>query len=108
VRLDAYQDITNDTAVYPQDYALEYLGLGLASEAGEVAGKLKKIIRDQGGTLRPEDVAALKSELGDVLWYTAQLADKLGLWLSDVAQTNAHKLYDRKERGALQGSGDNR
>jgi NTP pyrophosphatase (non-canonical NTP hydrolase) len=106
MNLDKYQNRTFHTAVYPRDnriMALSYVILGLASEAGEVAGKVKKFIRD--GQM---DDQATADELGDVLWYVARVADELGYDLSEIAQRNLDKLEDRKTRGVLKGSGDKR
>ena len=104
-----YQQATSQTAKYPPDQALEYLSLGIASEAGEVAGKMKKWIRDGDSKMtREEWVQAMSSEIGDVLWYAARLADELGLSLSQIAEDNMDKLLDRKARGVIGGSGDNR
>lgn len=100
---DAYQDFTEHTALYPPEVGLEYTALGLASEAGEFAGKVKKAIRDK--TYDPEAMAA---ELGDVLWYVARAAAELDLYLSDVAEMNIDKLKSRMDRGKLGGSGDDR
>lgn len=103
-----YQTRTSWTAVYPPEKALEYLALGLTSEAGEVAGKVKKVIRDHGSVVSDEMRAALRSELGDVLWYLAQLCTALEFNMSTVARANLDKLAQRKEAGTLGGSGDNR
>ena len=100
---DAYQDFTDTTAIYPPSKALEYLAMGLTSEAGEVAGKVKKWVRD--GVLNQDDLIA---ELGDVLWYVAQFASALDVYLSDIAEDNVIKLKDRQERNVLSGNGDNR
>ena len=100
---DAYQDFTDETAIYPPEKGLEYVALGLASEAGEFAGKVKKMIRDN-----KYDLEAMASELGDVLWYVARAAAELDLHLSDIAQENVEKLKSRMERGKLKGSGDDR
>jgi NTP pyrophosphatase (non-canonical NTP hydrolase) len=82
--------------------------LGLNGEAGEVAEKVKKIIRDKGGEISEEDKAELAKELGDVLWYIAVFAHQMGYSLDDVAAQNLLKLKSRKERGVIGGSGDNR
>lgn len=101
-----YQCWTRTTAIYPEGMmGLLYVSLGLASEAGEVAGKVKKLIRD-GDT--PEGRDAAIDELGDVLYYLARVADELGVDLVWVAESNKVKLEDRKSRGVLGGSGDNR
>ena len=90
------------------DHAILYPTLGLTNEAGEVAGKVKKIFRDKGGVIGEDDRAALKSELGDVLWYLAQICTDLDLSLQEVAEENLRKLARRQEAGTLQGEGDNR
>ena len=100
---DAYQDFTDSTAIYPPEKGLEYTALGLASEAGEFAGKVKKMIRD-----KTYDTEAMIAELGDVLWYVARAAAELDVHLSDVAKDNVEKLKSRMERGKLKGSGDKR
>jgi NTP pyrophosphatase (non-canonical NTP hydrolase) len=80
----------------------------LASEAGEVAGKVKKVLRDQGGDFTSAPLEGLKDELGDVLWYIAVLAGDLGLSLDEIATANLGKLASRKDRGRLSGGGDRR
>ena len=100
---DGYQDFTDTTAIYPPSRALEYLAMGLTSEAGEVAGKVKKWVRD--GYLDHDELIA---ELGDVMWYVAQFASAMDVYLSEIAQDNVAKLKDRQERNKLGGSGDNR
>lgn len=105
-----YQEKTGETAIYPgkgETLGLLYVGLGLG-ESGEVQGKLKKVIRDHEGVVTEESRAAITKELGDTLWYVAQTASELGISLEDIAQQNISKLLDRKERGVLKGSGDNR
>jgi NTP pyrophosphatase (non-canonical NTP hydrolase) len=107
MNMNEYQERAAKTAVYPKDKALEYLALGLVSEAGEVAGKVKKYLRGDDvtfGELRNQ----LEAECGDVIWYLAQLNDLMGVPLGDVAQTNLQKLTDRKARGKLTGNGDKR
>ena len=104
-----YQQKSRKTAVYPAiGHAVIYPTLGLTNEAGEVAGKVKKIFRDKGGVIGEAEIAALKGELGDVLWYLAQVSTELGISLDEVAQENITKLYSRLERGKIGGDGDNR
>lgn len=104
-----YQTTSRQTAVYPNaDNNFIYPTLGLAGEAGEVAEKIKKVIRDNNGELNDDIRANVAKELGDVLWYVAQLATELGLQLDNVAAGNIEKLMSRKERGVLHGNGDNR
>ena len=100
---DFYEERASLTAIYPKEKALEYLALGLTSEAGEVAGKVKKLIRDGKG-----DKKAIASEIGDVLWYCAMMAKEVGVPLNEIMKDNLKKLHGRKERGTLSGSGDNR
>ena len=104
-----YQTKSRVTAKYP-DAGNNYIypTLGLSGEAGEVAEKIKKVIRDKGGQVSDETRNEIKKELGDVLWYVSQLATELGLSVDDIAEHNINKLYDRMERGVLKGSGDNR
>lgn len=90
------------------DHAIVYPTLGLVNEAGEVAGKVKKIFRDRNGVISAADREALKQELGDVLWYLAQICTELDLSLQEVAEANLTKLFSRLERGAIGGEGDNR
>jgi NTP pyrophosphatase (non-canonical NTP hydrolase) len=90
------------------NHPIVYPTLGLANEAGEVAGKVKKIFRDRGGAITDDDRAALALELGDVLWYLAELCTQLGIGLGDVAAANITKLRGRAERGTLSGDGDHR
>lgn len=104
-----YQEKAKATALYPSiQESYVYPALGLTNEAGEVAGKIKKIFRDNNGKLTDEIRHALAKEIGDVMWYVAQLSTELGLSLEDVAQLNIDNLAGRKERGTLHGSGDNR
>jgi len=101
--LDEYQKQARKFAIYPKDFSVIYPTLGLCSEAGEVADKIKKGMRD--GTGSKEDIA---KELGDVLWYLAVLSEDLGYALSDIALLNLEKLSSRKKNGKIKGSGDNR
>ena len=104
-----YQVKSRKTVGYPAiGHPVIYPTLGLVNEAGEVAGKIKKVFRDKNGEISEETRQALKAELGDVLWYTAQVATELNLSLDEIAEYNIVKLYDRLERGKIKGDGDNR
>lgn len=106
---NTYQKTIRKTAIYPhQGDNLAYPALGLTGEAGEVADKVKKLIRDAGGKLSDERREEMIKELGDVLWYLAALASELGVELDEVALKNIKKVIDRKARGVLTGDGDNR
>jgi len=109
---DEYQQKASKTAIYPDCgtgsiTALCYVGLGL-SEAGEVQGKIKKILRDDNGVVGSDKTKEIAKELGDVLWYCAMVARELGVSLDDIAAANIEKLMSRQSRGKLTGSGDNR
>ncbi len=106
--LSEYQHLSRRTAEYPRDAWLAYPALGLAGEAGEVAEHAKKAIRDDDGQVSDERRVAMAKELGDVLWYVAQLASELKLDLDEIAQANLDKLLSRQQRGVLSGSGDDR
>ena len=103
-----YQKQAMTTAVFPGrgEGNFVYPALGLAGETGEICEKLKKAIRDEGGTISPERLALLAKELGDVLWYVAALATELGLDLDEIASQNLAKLAARKQAGRIHGSGD--
>ncbi|HRQ32203.1 MAG TPA: nucleoside triphosphate pyrophosphohydrolase family protein [Anaerolineales bacterium] len=104
-----YQTKSRATAKYPViEHGVIYPTLGLVNEAGEVAGKIKKVFRDKDGEISDETREALKAELGDVLWYISQVATELDLSLDEIAEANIAKLLDRLERGKIQGDGDTR
>ena len=106
---NTYQTESRKTwGIIPMDHPIVYPTMGLVNEAGEVAGKIKKIFRDQNGQITEEDKQSLKNELGDVLWYLTQICTELGLTLEEVAETNITKIFSRQERGKLGGDGDNR
>ena len=106
---DEYQAVSRKTAQYPDlGRNLCYPALGLAGETGEVAERVKKLIRDDAGVLTPERRDALKAELGDVLWYVAALCSELELSMSEVAEYNVRKLHDRRARNVIRGDGDTR
>lgn len=101
--MNAYQEMAAKTAIYSSSHQILYPALGLVGEAGEVANKVKKMMRD--GNF---DREAVVSELGDVMWYIAALCRDLNVDMSDVALDNLKKLYDRMQRGTIQGNGDKR
>ena len=105
---NSYQRSASKTAIYPDEHRILYPALGLAGEAGEVANKVKKLVRD-GPDNRPDDWREqIASEIGDVLWYCAALATDLNLTLGMIASQNETKLSRRKEQGTIGGSGDTR
>jgi NTP pyrophosphatase (non-canonical NTP hydrolase) len=105
-RFNEYQSRTRDTAIYPERHASTYTSLGLASEAGEVAGTIKKYLR--GDFDQEELVSRLAAELGDVLWYLARIADEHNIWLDDIANNNLEKLSQRMTNNTIRGDGDDR
>lgn len=112
MKLNEYQARTRSTAVYPGALkgnweALSYIGLGLG-EAGEVQGKLKKVVRDDGGVMTTAKKKVIAAELGDLLWYVSRLADEMDYDLEDIAEANLVKLHSRAQRGVIGGSGDDR
>jgi len=113
MQFNEYQEKALKTAKYPDvGNNFIYPTLALSDEAGEVAGKIKKFIRDQHkftpADLDDEDRAVLKKEIGDVLWYLAVLSQEVGLSFEEVAEGNLEKLQSRSERGTIHGSGDDR
>jgi NTP pyrophosphatase (non-canonical NTP hydrolase) len=109
VQLNDYQQAALETAIYPNRGSnFAYPALGLAGESGEVADKLKKVIRDYDGVLTDPVREAVAKEVGDVLWYAAVLASEIDYSLEEICQINLDKLRSRKERGTLSGNGDNR
>lgn len=106
---DRYQKEARKFAIYPGvGNNLWYPTLGLSGESGEVAENVKKVFRDDGGTVSPERESQLIKELGDVLWYISNIASELGVRLSCVAEVNLEKLQDRADRDKLHGSGSQR
>lgn len=110
MKFDEYQKQAIGTALNPaRDFnALMYRTLGLVGEAGEIAEKVKKILRDKDGKISAQDKQEIIKELGDVLWYLQSLADIMEVPLSVVAEKNLEKIHSRKARGVTKGSGDNR
>ena len=106
LEFNEFQKLCAKTAVYPKEAALAYCVLGLTSEAGEVAGKMKKYIRGDYGY--DDMMLSVRSELGDVLWYVAMIAKEIGVPLEAIAKSVLVKLENRLEGGTLRGDGDNR
>lgn len=108
MQLNEYQERAKKTAVFPEKMGILYCTLALNGEAGEVAEKVKKVIRDADGEFSCEKLEAIAQEIGDVLWYVANLADQAGFTLESIAEMNLKKLASRFKRGKIKGSGDTR
>ncbi len=108
MNFNEYQKDAMKNKVYGYGDNIIYPTLGLTNEAGEVAGKVKKVLRDYEGKFEGENLNKIADEVGDVLWYLAALAEDLGFTLDEIAERNITKLTDRRNRGVIQGSGDNR
>ena len=108
MKMQDYKEQAGKTAIYKKEDAVIYPVLGLLSEAGEVSGKVKKIIRDQNGNFEEGNRTEIVDELGDCLWYIQCICTDLDIGLEEVAKRNLAKLNSRLERGVLGGSGDNR
>jgi NTP pyrophosphatase (non-canonical NTP hydrolase) len=105
---DEFQEAAAKTAIYPEGTKVIYPTLGLTGEAGEVANKVKKIIRDDDCEITDERLQQVSEEIGGVMWYIAALCTDLNLNLGDVCRENIEILTSRQERGTLKGDGDNR
>lgn len=108
MNLNEYQEKAVSTAIYPSEMVIVYPALGLNGEAGEVAEKVKKMIRDNNGILSDEIRESIIKELGDVLWYVANTANDINASLDEIANVNIEKLNKRKQENKLKGSGDDR
>jgi len=108
MKMADYQTQAGKTAIYDDADVIIYPAIGLFSEAGEIAGKIHKVLRDSNGHFLPEHRQAIADEAGDALWNLALLCTDLGFALEEVAQRNLDKLNSRMARGVLGGSGDNR
>lgn len=106
--MNIYQSKANKTAIYPIDGGIIYTTLGLSGEAGEIANKVKKILRDDYGEVSDVHKYEIADELGNVLWYVATLAHELDYSLADIAIQNLTKLSERSSNNKLGGSGDAR
>ena len=108
MKANEYQEQAEATNLVTGENALTYAALGLVGEAGEIANKAKKIIRDDNNIVTDEKRAAIKKEIGDVLWYVSRICSELGFTLEEVMEQNLAKLSKRQAEGKLQGDGDNR
>jgi NTP pyrophosphatase (non-canonical NTP hydrolase) len=108
MKLNEYQEDAIETAIYGEGQKIIYPTLGLAGEAGEVADKVKKVLRDNDGVFTDDIKTSVAKEIGDVLWYIAALSRDLGYTLEDIAKMNIEKLESRKQRNVISGSGDER
>lgn len=108
MKLNKYQEEAVKNKIYGYGSAIIYPALGLGNEAGEVQGKIKKVLRDNGGIFDEISKLAIADEMGDVLWYLAALADDLGYTLNQIAEMNINKIKRRRENNTIGGSGDNR
>ncbi len=108
ISMNDYQEAALSTAIYPNDGKISYLALAICGEAGELADKVKKVLRDKKGQFYNADLTAIALELGDILWYGANLAKVLGFDLSEIANLNIEKIKGRVRRGTIHGNGDNR
>lgn len=106
--LNQYQEEALKTAIYPEDKKIIYPTLGLTGEAGEVAEKVKKVIRDNNQEFTDEKKRQIALEISDVLWYCATLSHDLGYTLEEIGQMNVDKLASRQQRNKIGGSGDER
>ena len=106
--IQEYQNRALATAIYDAGDKIIYPGFGLSSEAGEVAGKIKQVLRDKRGFFDDNSKLELAKEIGDCLWYCNALANDIGYSLESIMELNIQKLESRKERNVIHGSGDNR
>lgn len=107
-KLNEYQKAALVTATFKEELKIIYPALGLNGEAGEVAEKVKKVLRDNDGNFSKDKCIEIAKELGDCLWYVATLAHSIGYTLEEIADINIEKLQSRKSRGVINGNGDNR
>lgn len=105
---ETYEKIASSTRDYGVGEDVIYPVLGLNGEAGEVAEKVKKVLRDKQGVYSQEDKDEIEKELGDCLWYITAISKDIGSSLSSVAQTNLDKILARRQNGTINGNGDNR
>lgn len=108
MNFNEYQKLAVRSARYPNQIGILYCALKLNGEAGEVAEKVGKLYRDEGGAVSDAFRRSVLLELGDVLWYVSALATELTFTLGEVAEANLEKLSNRMKKGTIHGSGDSR
>ena len=106
--LNKYQAEAMVTAVFKEELKIVYPALGLNGEAGEVAEKVKKVLRGDSEGFTEDKCREIAKELGDCLWYISVLANSIGYTLQEIAEMNINKLRSRQQRGRIGGNGDNR
>ncbi len=108
MEMNEYQQAALQTAVYPQEMKIVYPLIGITGETGEVAEKIKKVIRDNNAVFSDDDRREIAKEIGDILWYISSLSSDIGYSLDEIAAMNIDKITSRNERGKIHGEGDNR
>lgn len=108
IDIDNYQKECKKTAIYPTEYSVIYPVIGMCGETGEVAEKIKKIIRDKNSIFDETSKIEIMKELGDVMWYISNIATDLNVNMSDILTMNLDKIQSRQSRNKIHGSGDNR
>ena len=103
-----YQQQALKTAIYPQNYKIVYPSIGLSGETGEVSEKIKKVLRDNNGNFSKDKCQEIAKELGDCLWYIANLSSDIGYSLDDIAEMNINKIISRQQNNQIHGNGDDR
>ena len=103
-----YQEKSLITAIYPTNYKIVYPVLALNGEAGEVAEKIKKVLRDNNGNFSKDKCQEIAKELGDCLWYISAIANDIGYSLDEIAEMNINKIVNRQQNNQIHGNGDDR
>jgi NTP pyrophosphatase (non-canonical NTP hydrolase) len=106
---DKYQQLCLKSSIHSKTkHGYIIPALGVTGEAGEVADKIKKVLRDDNGKISTAKRNEISKEIGDMLWYTSMLCTEIGLKLSDVIKLNLEKIAYRSKENKIHGSGDNR
>ncbi len=107
--IENYHEFVKITQKFPRNVANEYLVLGLASEAGEVAGVWKRVLRQDNPEEHAQETREkMIQELGDVLWYVTALCLQNDITLEDLIAINTEKLSKRLVNNTIKGKGDER